>query len=203
MHHAVTMVVEDSIQPFEKRNGSIRTCQMKLHQFPFPRQLLEELGAENVRMKVTLSYFIEPNPGQRNPANRHSYASHGLRFKVKSGTETTQQFHQRINAAVQAEEDDTRTSSPDESGWMLGANLCKLGSLHLDIWEGTAADLASKDAIAIYPTSGWWRNKPAFERETRAIRYALIVSLQAIENKNIDIYTPIVNLLEPEIAIEI
>ena len=38
-------------------------------------------------MRVTLSYFIEPNPSQRGNS-RYRYQSHGLRFDVKRPTET-------------------------------------------------------------------------------------------------------------------
>ena len=47
----------------------------------------------------------------------------------------------------------------DAPGWYFGQRLRDRGSLHSDIWEGTAADLASRHAIAVYPTGGWWREK--------------------------------------------
>ena len=46
-------------------------------------QVLEELGENDVRMRVTLSYFVEPNPPRRGYVARHQYASHGLRFSVR------------------------------------------------------------------------------------------------------------------------
>jgi hypothetical protein len=61
-----------------------------------------------------------------------------------------------------------------------------------DYWTGTAAELARRDAIAVYPVGGWWKEKPSLERYDRNVRYALIVSINASAG-DIDIYTPILN----------
>ena len=42
--------------------------------------------------------------------------------------------------------------------------LRNLGSIHSDVWHGTAADLAERDYIAVYPVICWWRERPKFER---------------------------------------
>ena len=66
------------------------------------------------------------------------------------------------------------------------------GSLHGDIWRGSAADLASRGHIAIYPAIGWWRTRPTLERYDKAARYALIVSIKAAEI-DIDLYSEVRN----------
>jgi hypothetical protein len=147
-------------------------------------------------MKVTLSYFIEPNPGERGWTKRHRYASHGLRFAVKRSEENLSTFRSRINAEVR-EEDQSYASAGNDAGWFFGPRLRNRGSLHSDIWEGTAADLASRHAIAIYPTGGWWREKPALQRADRQVRYALVVSLRA--PVQVDLYSPI----ETEVGISV
>jgi hypothetical protein len=43
---------------------------------------------------------------------------------------------------------------------------------------------------AFYPIGGWWKENPAHQRYDRAVRYALIVSIRAV-NGTIDIYTPV------------
>lgn len=53
--------------------------------------------------------------------------------------------------------------------------------MHSDIWRGTAADLASRGGIAVYPTGGWWKTRPRLERYDRAARYALVVSIRTPE----------------------
>src|SRR3712207_7795828 len=41
------------------------------------------------------------------------------------------------------------------------------GSIHADIWEGTAADLANRGAIAVYPVTGWWKENPTRDSRDR------------------------------------
>lgn len=53
------------VPPFEKRNATVRTKDMNLHALPWPREELLALGAEQVELRVTLSYFVEPNPARR------------------------------------------------------------------------------------------------------------------------------------------
>lgn len=81
---ALTLVAQSSIRPFAE--GKMR--ELRLFDLPWPRDVLAELGATPVRLRITLSYFIEPNPGRRGWKKRHRYASHGLRFDVKGPTES-------------------------------------------------------------------------------------------------------------------
>ena len=90
---ALTLIAQSTIHPFSE--GKMR--QMHIHQLPWPKDALEELGETAVRVRVTLSYFIEPNPGRRGWRRRHRYASHGLRFEVKYPTETVDEFRKRLN----------------------------------------------------------------------------------------------------------
>ena len=178
------VVIEGIVQPYETGGSGVRTKDMVLHDLPWPGEVLEGRGQEIVQMKVTLSYFIEPNPGERGSTKRHRYSSHGLRFDVKRSEETLETFRRRINRAAREEEKSIVAARSDD-GWFFGRRLRNRGSLHSDIWEGTAADLASRHAIAIYPTGGWWREKPALRRAERQVRYALVVSLRALRHKSI------------------
>lgn len=164
-------------------------------------EVLQELGETPVKMKITLSYFIEPNPGERGWSRKYSYASHGLRFDVKTPTETLDQFRSRINKLAR-DEDIGSTSTSDAESWFFGPNLRKRGSLHSDIWLGTAADLAKRGYIAVYPVIGWWRERLRFERWNKTARYSLIVSIKTPETE-VDLYTPVVNMIKTEIQIEI
>ena len=196
----VAMVIEGSVQPYDGSEGAIKTKDMKLHDLPWPAEALEALGQTLVQMKVTLSYFIEPNPGERGWTKRHRYSSHGLRFAVKRSEENLVAFRSRINKDAR-EEDDWNTAAGADSGWFFGQRLRNRGSLHSDIWEGTAADLASRHAIAIYPTGGWWREKPALQRADRLVRYALVVSLRA--PVQVDLYTPIETAVGVPVEVEV
>ena len=42
----------------------------------------------------------------------------------------------------------------------------------------------------MYPVGGWWKENPAHARYDRKVRYALIVSIRAV-NSTIDIYSPV------------
>lgn len=196
----VTLVVEGEMQPFQTDGGKVKTRDMILHDFPWPQEALEALGDTVVSMRVTLSYFVEPNPGERGWTQKHRYASHGLRFAVKRAEEGMDAFRRRINKAARDEEERGDLGGI-EAGWHLGPRLRNRGSIHSDIWEGTAAELASRHAIAVYPTGGWWRQKPALQRADRHIRYTLIVSLEA--PVGVDIYTPIQAAISSEVEVEI
>ena len=106
----VTMIIEGNVQPYEGDGSDIKTKDMMLHDLPWPNDVLEQLGQELVQMKVTLSYFIEPNPGERGWTKRHRYSSNGLRFDVKRSEEALETFRRRINRAAREEEEIDRRS---------------------------------------------------------------------------------------------
>jgi hypothetical protein len=199
----LTLITEDELQPFFLDNNRVKTKDMKLHKLPWPSEVLERLGEVAVELKVTLSYFIEPNPGERGWAYKHRYASHGLRFKVKGSLESYDDFKWRINEAVREEEENRAISdTSEEENWFLGPKTRDSGSLHSDIWEGTAVELSQKDAIAVYPVGGWWKEKKYLERYNQVSYYTLIVSIRVSET-DVDIYTPVDNLVKPSIPVDI
>jgi hypothetical protein len=192
-----TLMVEDALLPFRKDGSAIKTRDIHLHQLPWPGAELLALGDENVELRVTLSYYVEPNPGERGWTRRHRYASHALRFAVKRSLETTHQFRQRINRAAEAEEEGEAAAAAGADSWVL-STIRDRGSIHSDIWRGSAADLASRNAIGVFPVSGWWKEKPVLQRWDRSVRYSLLVSVRA-PDAEIDLYTAIANQLAVEI----
>ncbi|MCE2668434.1 MAG: S8 family peptidase [Microcystis sp.] len=189
----LTMVIEDQLTPFKKDGSDIKTDKMNLHSLPWPKEKLEQLGEAKVELRVTLSYFIEPNPGERGYKRKHHYASYGLRFQVKKPLETNQQFQHRINKATREEEKNI-SGIKEEDNWFLGPHLRSQGSLHSDIWTGTAVDLASRGMIGVYPVGGWWKEQIQEERHDQPVRYTLIVTIRVPEIE-CDIYTPVSNLI--------
>jgi hypothetical protein len=200
----LTMIVEDGFQPFQRKENqsNVTTKDMNLHTLPWPKKELESLGERDVEMRITLSYFIESNPGERGWVRRYSYPSHGLRFATKNATDTLEAFKKQITKDAQEEGDSI--SFKEDSGWFLGSKLRNRGSVHSDIWTGTAADLAAKDAdaIGVYPVGGWWKERPMHNRSGEQIRYALIVSIRVM-GEGADIYTPVETLLRQTLAIEL
>lgn len=149
-------------------------------------------------MKVTLSYFIEPGPGEVGWKDRYRYPSCLLRFDV-NGTDSRDAFLQRINAAIQEED---KKSDGGGVSWTLGPNNRNKGSIHSDTWLTTAAQLAMSNYIGVYPAIGWWRERAWLERWNRKIRYALIVTIETPE-QNVDLYTPIQAMIKVKTPVEI
>ena len=91
--NSLTMVIEERLHPFQREGAKLPTLRdMHLYNLPWPREELESLGDTQVEMRVTLSYFIEPNPSRPGVRSRYRYESHGLRFDVKRPLETLDEF---------------------------------------------------------------------------------------------------------------
>jgi hypothetical protein len=192
----LTLSVEDELQPFQRENGGTpKTRDMKLHSLPWPREELAALGAAQVELRATLSYFVEPNPGERGWTRRHRYGSHGLRFRIKSATESLNEFRGRINQTAREEEEVAAARGGGSDDWLLGT-AGDVGSVDSDLWRGTAVDLASRDGVGVYPVGGWWKEKPHFERAETPARYSLLVTIR-VPGTDVDIYTPV----ETQIAV--
>lgn len=198
LSNSLTLIVQDSLQPFQKNPGKEPVARdMHLHRLPWPKEILLEMGAMQIEMRVTLSYFIEPNPGvvERGIKGRYRYESHGLRFEVKRPTEDETSFRMRINKRARDEEEGSyEGKGGSDPAWRLGTKLRHLGSIHSDTWIGTAADLAERGILAIYPALGWWKTAVKLERYNNKARYALVVSIKAPET-TIDLY----NIIEQKI----
>lgn len=195
---ALTLVAEDVIHPFER--GAMR--EMNLHVLPWPIDVLNDLGDAEVRMRVTLSYFIDPNPARRGWQRRYRYASHGLRFEVRRPTESNDSFRKRVNQLALAEEEKRQPTQSDAREWYFGPDLRSTGSLHTDIWTGTAADLAQRGAVAVFPVTGWWKERPERDRSNEGARYSLIVSIET-PDVEVDIWTPVAAEVGIPIEVEI
>ena len=93
----------------------------------------------------------------------------------------------------------------DAAAWYLGEVARNKGSIHSDIWVGTAADLAERSWVGIYPVSGWWKDQPHRDRSEIGARYALVISIET-EAEGVDIWTPVaqeIGVPIEEIAIEV
>jgi len=183
--NALTLLVQETIHPFHK--GALR--EMHLHDLPWPRDALAGLGEVPVRMRVTLSYFIEPSPTRRGWRRRYRYASHQLRFDLRQADETNDDFRKRINKKALAEEEERPEHASEPDDWYVGSETRNRGSLHTDIWEGTAADLAARGLVAVYPVTGWWKELQSRDQSAFGARYALVVSIET-PVEDVDIWTP-------------
>ncbi|WP_425395417.1 S8 family peptidase [Aeoliella sp.] len=200
--NAATMIVQDSLQPFDRVDGTMKTKDMRMHALPWPKEVLESLGEAPIKMRVTLSYFIEPSPGRRGWQKKHRYQSHGLRFDVKRPVETVEQFEQRLSKDAWENREERPDSVTEDRSWELGKNLRTRGSIHSDTWTGMASELAACGVIGVHPVTGWWRERPHLERWSRSARYALLVSLET-DDTEIDLYTPIESQVVTEVETEV
>lgn len=197
---AVTLVAQDQFVPFHGPNLAMR--HFRLHSLPWPTEVLEELGSAEVRLRLTLSYFIEPSASRRGWRNRYAYRSHGLSFDLQDSLENRTQFISRVNRDVQDVEEGSRPGKNASERWLIGPQSRHLGSLHQDEWHGTGAELARCSNVAVVPVGGWWKNNRRADRKGLPIRYALLLSLQTRE-QGVDLYTPIATQLQIPIATEI
>ena len=199
VENSLTLVSEDRLQPFMREGEKDpKLKDMNFHRLPWPLAELETLGEAEVELRVTLSYFIEPNPSARGTKSRYRYESHSLRFDVKRPYEAEDEFRQRINMLSRDMEEGTQTSSGSDSNWLLGTRNRHRGSLHSDIWKGTAAGLASRGVLAVFPVGGWWKTRPKLKRYNQWADYSLLVSIRAPEQE-VALYTAIEN----QVAVEI
>ncbi len=196
----LAIIAQNEIKPFKTEGGAKKFSDCHFYRLPWPMDILEGLGEQDVRLKLTLSYFIEPNPGRFASIDAQRYQSHGLRFDLRRRTESEADFVERTNAL---ERDDPLGPGPagaDNAGWRFGPNSISAGSLHCDEWTGPAVVLAARNIICVKPVTGWWKQSTANCK--RRGRYALIATLSA-PNLEIDLHTPIQIAVENQVGVEI
>jgi len=193
LNNSLTLIAERTVQPFVLEGSLIKTNELHVFDLPWPEEELSSLAEQTVKLTVTLSYFVEPNPGNRYFSSKFYYQSHGLRFKMKRPLESIDEFKARINKA--ANNDDIETTGVTQSdNWQIGERIRNTGSIHKDIWIGTGVELASMKNIAVYPVNGWWRLRKKLKRYNESVRYSLLVTIET-EALEVDLYTPVENIV--------
>lgn len=200
--NSLSLISEATIQPFDKHKDKSHyiTKDMHTYRLPWPVDVLRELGELPIQMRITLSYFIEPSPGEVGWKDRYRYASHGLRFELNGPGEVEADFVRRINRKAREDDEHPGTEGPGDH-WTLG-EARNVGSIHSDIWKGTAAELALSNLIAVHPSVGWWRERSHLGKYNKQTRYSLIVSF-SLPGQDIDIYTPVAVQLGIPVSIPI
>ncbi len=198
--NSLTLIAEEKIQPFDRKEDNSGYCSKDMHfyQIPWPSDILLSLGETPVKMRVTLSYFIEPGPGEVGWKDKYRYRSHGLKFDVNIPTETQDEFIKRINKAAR-EDDDDSLSRNDSNRWAIGNQNVNVGAVHSDFIEGTAAYIATCNLIGVFPQIGWWKERSHLSRWNKNTRYSLIVSIET-PGENVDLYTPVAIKLKTPIV---
>ncbi len=190
----VNMIIESELQPFGLLNNEVKMKDMMIFDVPWPKNILENNFDKKVEMKVTLSYFIEPGPGEIGWKDRYRYPSCGLRFDVNGGL-ARNEFKRKISRIMDEEIEDNDSNTESGVQWKLGPNARNVGSIHSDIWLGTAGEIANANYIAVYPVSGWWKERKHLKKYNEKIQFSLVVSLK-IDDEEIDLYNEILTIIE-------
>ena len=189
-----TYIFENQLIPYIKGETSNIYGQMHFYDLPWPKELLEEMGSEEVIIRITLSYYVKPSPGYAGRTNKYRYPSTTLRFDLKSATETQKEFLCRRNKYEGEKTTDNETDS-----WNIKQQRRERGTVQSDWIKCTAADLAEMDKIVVFPGPGWWKDRKLANVDN-IVSYSLIVS---IETKETDIYNAVETAIVNSIGIQI
>lgn len=201
MNNFVNLVIQAEMKPYRKKDSAICMNEMNIHNLPWPKEELKRLFSSEAKLKVTLSYFIEPFPSERGWKDRYCYQSCGLRFEVNKPQETLVEFKKRVNKMIENDGSNQNTSNGGIR-WTLGARNRNKGSVHSDYTQDyTAAELADCSFVAVYPVGGWWKTRKSLNMYNKSVRYSLIVTLSTTETE-CDLYTPIENQIKNRVAVE-
>ena len=168
-----TFIVENEIVPFNA-DGTYK--EMHFYALPWPKELLLQMHDEKVKLRVTLSYYIEPSPSFKSAFKNYRLGSAGLAFDVNTPGETREQFIARNNKQQEVAE----KSKNDSGRWALGVKLRNNSTVQSDWFECTARELAECNEIAIFPQSGWWKYRKIANVHNR-IKYSLVVTIETAE----------------------
>ncbi|WP_161773141.1 S8 family peptidase [Sphingomonas sp. RIT328] len=172
--NAATLVAEDELQPYEPgSSGSVKLRQMKSFRLPWPDAALRSLGATEIELRCTLSYFVEPDLHSAGLERRQFYPSHGLKFDMQRHMESEAQAQRRVNRAIASD-----ASSADDSGWLLGWQRRNRGTIHHDVWRGPAYQLVGRRMINVTPMRGWWASGRHVGKADDPVRFSLIASIR-------------------------
>ncbi|MES2703596.1 MAG: S8 family peptidase [Bacteroidota bacterium] len=184
--NSLTLIAEREIKPYKKANSTGQYNEYHLFELPWPAEVLESLQEIDATLTVTLSYYIEPNPGAKRYSNSYQYHSHALDFAVIKPNERLEVFKRRISARTELAAD-----AIDNSGelWFIGRSGAK-GSIRKDFVTMSAIEMSRRHTIAVYPKNGWYKTRKKLDRFDEVVRYSLIVS---IRTEGADLYTPVLN----------
>lgn len=203
LDNSVNMVIEGELQPYKKESGRYSMNEMHLLTLPWPKEALEYLGEVDAELRITLSYFIEPGPGEIGWKDKYRYASCGLRFDLINSNETREDFIKRIN--VSARGDDKKDKGEGSSGsdrWFLGPKVRDVGSIHSDYMVLSGVELSEINHIAVYPVVGWWRERGYLNHYNDKVRYSLVVTIST-PKQDVDLYTPIITQIATPVVVPV
>lgn len=176
--NVLTLIEQDRLSPFTRKKGRATYDKMNFYRLPWPREALEAIAAEKVKLRITLSYFAEPFPSAITYDSEQDYFSHGLTFDVGEPDDDDNEAIARINGRHR-KAGHRPGGKRRKSRWILGSQARAVGTLRQDVWEGPAGDLATMNRISVVPQRGWWSSFRTDREPDETVRYSLIVSIEA------------------------
>lgn len=178
----VTFIAEDEIKPLKlSEGGAISYSHMNTYRLPWPVETLRQMDTAKVKLRITLSYYIEPCPGTRGKLSKYLYQSMRLAFDVRQAEEDEAGFYRRVSHSGDADALRNNTGR-----WEIGIQNRNQGCVISDYIELSARQMASCDLVAVYPSSGWYKSRKG--KVDSRIKYSLVVSLETPKQ---DIYAEI------------
>lgn len=163
---------------------------VKLYEIPIPDRLP---GGEDpqVELRVTLSFFAEPNSFRR----RTSYGLE-LKWDMQGPQESPDEFYERVNELHRPEDQRgrrKRTSRSRGFDWDIGIQARSRGTVQSDRWRGPFSQLAGNKYVAVLPVLGWWDQRR--ELKTESMPFSLLVTIRGP-----DVYGAIKPLVDLQVA---
>ena len=189
-----TYIFENKLEPYTQGDSGNIYGEMHYYDLPWPKDQLEDMGDEDVRIRITLSYYVKPSPGYAGRTHKYRYPSATLHFDLKTATETEEEFLCRRN-----KQEGEKTTQNDATRWNVKQQKRERGTVQSDWIECTAADLAEMDKIVVFPGPGWWKERK-LDNVDNSVPYSLIVS---IETKKTDIYNAVETAISNRIGVPI
>lgn len=163
---ALTLIHQASLRPARfKDEKTVVLGNMRMHPMPWPTDVLSDLTNVRAELRVTLSYFIEPNPGLSMKGDANLYPSHLLNFDVKRPDEKNDDAIARINKLMDKPQNDT-----EPTNWLFGQARGRGSVRHDRLYLDSAADLATMDGIMVYPKGDGGRPTKRWPMRRRVTR---------------------------------
>ncbi|WP_084609451.1 S8 family peptidase [Archangium violaceum] len=172
------VVVEEEPKKEAPKRPTTRTTvskarrKVKLYRLPLPESLLSDSDAD-VELRVTLSYFAEPNK-----FGRTVFYGLDLKWDMQGPQESEDEFLQRINVLKRPKGPNgkpLKVSMKKSFNWDIGIQPRSRGTVQSDRWRGRMSELVGDKLIAIVPVLGWWDQRRTLK--TQEMRFSLAVSV--------------------------
>jgi hypothetical protein len=171
-------VIEEESKKKAPKRATTKTTEprvrrkVKLYRIPVPETLLTDSDPD-VELRVTLSYFAEPNK-----FGRTMFHGLDLKWDMQGPQELENAFLQRINALKRPmgiNEKRLRIPKTKSFDWDVGIQARSRGTVQSDRWSGKMSALVGDKLIAIVPVLGWWDQRRTLK--TQEMRFSLVVSI--------------------------